>query len=151
LPADHPVIELVRQSASQKSALREAYEAQDWAGVLRQIEMRAVKVDGCWLWPKGDTSGYGRVVIAKRTMGAHRLAAMAAQGKEIPSHMPVHHTCAEPLCVNPAHLQVITPAQNVAEMLERRHYQQRIAELENALASAAPNHPLLTGRISPAA
>jgi hypothetical protein len=33
-------------------------------------------------------------------------------------------------CVNPAHLQAVTQQENAAEMLERKAYLARIAELE---------------------
>lgn len=67
----------------------------------------------------------------------------AALGEIIPSHKPVHHKCAEPLCFNPIHLQVVQPHENTAEMLERRYYLQRIADLETALRLVAPSHPLV--------
>lgn len=147
LPADHPVRVLIRNHHQQCGPLRAAFESGDWPGVLAALEVRAVKVDECWLWPSKSTDGYGVVRIAKRTFSVHRLAASASMGEAIPSHKPVHHKCAEPLCFNPLHLQVVQPHENTAEMLERRYYKQRIADLEAALAVADPAHPLLPSRL----
>lgn len=130
--------------ADKRTPLRRAFESGDWAGVLALLESRAVKVDDCWLWPSKNRDGYGQLAIASTQFAVHRLAMAASVGALIPSHHPVHHKCAERLCFNPLHLQVVTPAENNAEMLERRYYQERIASLESALALVAPSHPLLT-------
>jgi len=61
--------------------------------------------------------------------------ALATRGGVSLGHMPVHHVCGNSLCVEPSHLQVVTPAANTAEMLERTHYKARIASLEQALAA----------------
>lgn len=132
-----------RVRVDQRTPLRRAYESEDWAGVLTALEARAVKVEDCWLWPSKSKDGYGVVAIAGRSFGVHRVAMTAHLGRVIPSHHPVHHRCAEPLCFRPDHLQVVTPHENNAEMLERRYYLNRIAELEAALKRRAPNHPLV--------
>lgn len=54
-----------------------------------------------------------------------------------------HHTCGDSRCVNPDHLQPVTHRDNTAEMLARHSYLARIAELEEALATIDPSHPLL--------
>lgn len=51
LPVDHPVRVLIRQRSSEKSALRTAFEMEDWSAVLAELKAKAVSVDGCWLWP----------------------------------------------------------------------------------------------------
>ena len=127
--------------------MRRAYETQEWAQVMAELESLAVKVDDCWLWPRRSKRGYGTIRMGKRNILVHRLAATASLREEIPSHMPVHHKCAETLCFNPLHLQVVTPHENAAEMLERNHYIARIVELESAIHSLAPDHPLITQRI----
>lgn len=148
LPSSHPVRELMRDK---RSPLRRAFEAEDWMQLLRLVEAECVKVEGCWLWGQRVHKGYGRVVIAGRDWMAHRLVALAVRNGELDARMPVHHVCAERLCCNPLHLQVVTPHENTAEMLERRYYLDRIAALESALRATDPSHPLLTRRIAPAA
>lgn len=127
----------------QPQPLRMAVEDEDWPTVLREMQARVTIEGDCWVWPKLGPDGYPRVRIAKRSVAAHRLVAMAVRGQVIPPHMPVHHKCARPACVSPTHLQVVTPHENTAEMLERNYYTKRIAELEAALRDAAPGHPLL--------
>lgn len=62
----------------------------------------------CWLWPGAiDEWGYGRQ--ANRL--AHREAYRKLRG-EIPPNRQLHHICGNPSCVNPAHLQVVTPAEH---------------------------------------
>lgn len=46
-------------------------------------------------------------------------------------------------CVNPEHLQPVTFRENTAEMMARHAYLNRISELEEALRTASPNHPVL--------
>ena len=98
---------------------------------------------GCWSW-----SGYrvNRYPIVRSTqigrIRVHRLVMEVKLGRSIGDE-PVHHICANRSCVNPDHLQLVTVAENNAEMLARRVYEARIAELEAALASIVPNHPVL--------
>jgi len=81
---------------------------------LTLLERSIEKTEGCWFW-RGYVcpNGYGKIWIGSRTDGTyqkvwiHRLAFMLfcgplAEGEE------VHHTCGEKLCVNPAHLQVLS-------------------------------------------
>lgn len=153
LPTNHPVRVLIRERArlALRGPLRVAYESGDWTSLLRTIEAECVKVDGCWLWSRRAQKGYGVVHLIDRDWFVHRLTAHASRAGSLDARMPVHHTCSERLCCNPLHLQVVTPHENTAEMLERRYYIDRIAELESALRDIDPNHPLVASRIAPAA
>lgn len=65
--------------------------------------------DECWIW-KGRPSnkGYGR----HGGKYAHRVMMEHITGGDIPPGMQVDHLCFVRLCVNPAHLEIVTPDEN---------------------------------------
>lgn len=73
------------------------------------------KVDAsgdCWLWTaahQGD--GYGVFWAAGRQVGAHRFAYETLVGP-IPAGHQLDHLCRVPSCVNPDHLEPVTPRIN---------------------------------------
>lgn len=89
---------------------------------------RSAGPNGCWLWLGGLRNGYGQVCGERRdrhgksleTLYAHRLAWTLLRG-QIPPGMTLDHyrrnagprqaPCAK-LCVNPAHLEVVTHGEN---------------------------------------
>lgn len=74
-----------------------------------------LKVDkrgDCWLWTAGRfTAGYGVFKINKLCYYAHRLS-WAMHFKEDPGQFELHHTCLNPACVNPLHLQKVTRSEH---------------------------------------
>lgn len=93
----------------------------------------------CLVWQASSNrgSGYGQVRWKQRVVSSHRLAYEAFVG-EIPESSVVHHTCANKICINPKHLQLVTPQENLVEMLERTSMQKKIVELERRLAKYEP-------------
>jgi two-component SAPR family response regulator len=89
------------------------------------------KTKGCWKWMGATSSGgmYGKFSYNKRSIGAHRMAMNLWNGFDLDDTQSIHHTCGNTLCVNPDHLRTITTRENMAEMLERRHYTKAIARL----------------------
>jgi hypothetical protein len=87
---------------------------------------------GCWIWFGSfiwDTGAkhpvlYGSVWDGK-TRPVHRVVYELFHG-EIPEGYQVDHLCSVPLCVNPSHLEAVTPRENVRRTWERgRGYSQR--------------------------
>lgn len=132
-----------RRAAAQRGPLARALEADDWGSVAAALLDRTDLSGSCRLWTGRSRNSYGRVRAGTKEFATHRLMALAVRGGEDLGHMPVHHMCANSLCIEPSHLQVVSPEENTAEMLERTHYLARIHSLEQALAAAAPSHPLL--------
>lgn len=67
----------------------------------------------CWLWKAClDASGYGSFRANGRGNRAHRFAYEALVGP-IPAGLVTDHLCRVRNCVNPAHLEPVTNAENV--------------------------------------
>jgi hypothetical protein len=128
-----------------RSPLRRALEDADHDGVIAAIRTHCdIRPSGCWEWQRKlhGKSAYPVVGIAGKTLQVHRLSLEARLGQPL-GKQPAHHICANQFCVNPDHLQPVTAAENVAEMLARRYMESRIKDLEAALAAVQPDHPLL--------
>lgn len=68
--------------------------------------------DGCWEWLGAKiTEGYGSFHLNGRQHGAHRVAYELLVG-EIPAGLQLDHLCRNHGCVNPAHLEPVTPREN---------------------------------------
>lgn len=68
---------------------------------------------GCWLWTGKTQSGkynYGYLYINGHTLSAHRLS--FAWRFHDPEDDIVHHTCENPRCVNPSHLELLDHVQH---------------------------------------
>jgi hypothetical protein len=80
---------------------------------------------GCWEWTGyRDRDGYGRTeVIHPRTHKRHTLQAHRASYEvfvgRIPKGKVIAHKCDNPQCINPEHLFVATPAENIQDMLNK--------------------------------
>ena len=68
--------------------------------------------DGCWRWDGSRTrKGYGRAQVARRHTGAHKALYEVMVGP-VPTGLQLDHLCRNTWCVNPAHLEPVTPQEN---------------------------------------
>lgn len=78
--------------------------------------------NGCWLWPRATNKrGYG-IFWAGRDRGkdtAHRISWEITNGRRVPTGMEVRHSCDNPPCINPAHLQLGTHQDNMDDRSRR--------------------------------
>ena len=73
------------------------------------------RVGQCWVWTGArNRMGYGDFYIggAKGHDAPHRVAYYALVGR-VPAGQELDHLCRRPSCVNPAHLEPVTHAENV--------------------------------------
>jgi hypothetical protein len=71
-----------------------------------------VDENGCWIWQlQRSPNGYGRTQRNGKVTTAHRASYERLVGP-IPEGLHLDHLCRVRLCVNPAHLEPVTPLEN---------------------------------------
>jgi len=79
-------------------------------------EYVSTRPDGCWEWKSTTQNGYGvyyhYLFGQKKAHKAHRFAYMLATGTPIMPGLVLDHTCRNPKCVRPDHLEQVTVAEN---------------------------------------
>lgn len=90
--------------------------------------------DGCWLWTRAEGGkGYARWTRRDEHRGraAHRVIFEALHG-QIPEGMHLDHLCRFIRCVNPGHMEVVTPSVNQQrrdEAFRRKRARKSLASL----------------------
>ena len=74
---------------------------------------------GCWLWTGAwSDNGYGVLQVNNVAQYAHRISYELHKG-EIGSGLYIDHRCSVRCCVNPDHLDAVTPGENVIRTAQR--------------------------------
>ena len=71
----------------------------------REIQLEE---NGCWTWLAAQQNGYGMYWKGGKSTRAHRYVYTQLKGP-IDPYKALHHTCQNKLCVNPWHLEPVTP------------------------------------------
>ncbi len=90
-----------------------------------------VKEKGCWDYKgfKGK-DGYGQIKIGGKVRRPHRISYQIYKGK-IDEGFNVCHSCDNPICVNPEHLWLGTPKDNMDDMLRKGRKADKKGELHH--------------------
>lgn len=104
--------------------------------VLERLMGLVIKTGtGCWEWQGYRIRGYGTFHYGGPKM-AHRVAYELLVGP-IPEGLQLDHLCRNPPCVNPAHLEPVTPRENVL----RSNARHAVAVRLNQCAAGHPFTP----------
>jgi hypothetical protein len=111
---------------------------------VRRVVAHFGKPGECWPWTGSrDAAGYGHVTVrtveGSTSVMAHRIAYEFLVGP-IPFGKQLDHTCRSTGCINPAHLEPVSPFDNV-------HRSDGLAALNSEKTHCKRGHPLTAGNL----
>jgi len=88
---------------------------------MNPLIRHSVDESGCHIWTGSiHKSGYGSIKWKGKATVAHRVVYLLVKG-EIPEGHVIDHLCNKKLCVNPEHLEAVTPSLNTQRAWNRQH------------------------------
>jgi hypothetical protein len=139
-----PLPQLIEPSVALKAYLVTTAEEIEAFGALVMAKVdKSENGTGCWVW-RGPINqyGYGFMPIQSQfgSIGAHRLVWEILVG-QIPSGLSIDHLCLNKLCVNPAHLELVTRGENSRRAMKNR---ERVRGLRRVIAEADERDRMVT-------
>jgi len=87
---------------------------------LVRLFSKIQQTNECWIWTGAAyDGGYGCMRVGGKRHGVHRIIWELYNGP-IPNKMEVCHTCDNPPCCNPEHLELGTHSKNIKDAYERQ-------------------------------
>lgn len=96
---------------------------------------------GCWNWIGNGSRGYHVARLNGVMMAAHRASYIRSVGP-VPEGMQLDHLCRNRACVNPKHLEPVTPKENTRRSSLRKLSLEAIAEMRRRYAAGEMQKPL---------
>lgn len=86
--------------------------------LIKRFLCKVKKTETCWEWIASNRHGYGQFCINFKVLRAHRVSYELFKGR-IPEGLYICHACDNRKCVNPEHLWLGTPTDNIQDMIKK--------------------------------